>query len=97
MGKGLHSKFFALQTLLTKSGIMPIALMNGRPRIRLTATLGPAVTRREVQLSSLVLGSIRKVDVKPDVEFSCDGRRVQYVKNTGEDNGRVIVGNIDLL
>ncbi len=37
------------------------------------------------------------MDVKPDVEFGGDGRGVQCVNNTGEDNGHVIVGKIDLL
>ncbi len=52
MGDGSARRCFAWHTLLTKSAIIPVALMNGRPNMMLTATLGPAATRREVALPS---------------------------------------------
>ncbi len=54
MGNGEHLRCLALHMLSTKSAIIPIAKVKGRPRITLTATSGLAVTRREVLELSLV-------------------------------------------
>ena len=55
IGNGSQSRFYASHTLSTKSATIPVALMKGRPRIKFTATSGPAATRREVALPSLVV------------------------------------------
>ncbi len=44
-----------------------------------------------------VLGGIRKMDVKPNVQFGGDRCGVRCVHNTGEDDSRIIVRKRDLL
>jgi hypothetical protein len=89
MGKGLHSRFFVSQTLLTKSVIMHVN------KDKINSNIG-ACCDKERGVTA-VLGSIRKVDVKPDVEFGGDRHRVWCVNNTREDDRRVIIRKIDLL
>jgi hypothetical protein len=48
MGEGLQRRCFAWQTLMTKSAIMPVDLIKGRPIMTLTLMPGPAATRKEV-------------------------------------------------
>jgi hypothetical protein len=94
MGIQLHSKFFASQTLPTKSVIIPIAYeRETKDEIR-----GNVVAHCDKERGVLaILCSIRKVNIKPNIEFCGDRRGVQCIHNTGENDGHVIVGEVDLL
>ena len=54
-GERIAEEMLCLAHIVDKvASIMPIALMKGKPRIWFTVTSGPAATRRDVSLTSLV-------------------------------------------
>ncbi len=44
-----------------------------------------------------ILSSVRKMDIKPNIEFCSDRHEVRCVHKTGENDGRVIIEEVDLL